>query len=139
MPALLQARDSLPILWLLEVLAALSSKRSLRGQVASAVLATVGGTALTVSGIGLILLGAGVALQVGAVVLTPTPLQRWLSRSHFGRDPSIFDWDGKRDDMFVKGDWKAEFAAFQEALAVAGKEAPPKPSLVDKVKAVVSP
>ena len=106
---------------------------------ASAVLATVGGTALTVSGIGLILLGAGVALQVGAVVLTPTPLQRWLSRSHFGRDPSIFDWDGKRDDMFVKGDWKAEFAAFQEALAVAGKAAPPKPSLVDKAKAVVSP
>jgi len=106
---------------------------------AGAVLATVGGIGLTVSGIGLVLLGAGVAFQVGAVALTPTPMQRWLSRSYFGKDPSLFDWNGKRDDMFAKGDWKAEFAALQEALAEGGKESAPKPSLAEKVKQAVSP
>jgi hypothetical protein len=107
---------------------------------AGGVLATVGGTALTVSGIGLVLLGAGVALQVGAVALTPTPMQRWLSRSYFGKDPSFFSWDGKRDDMFAKGDWAAEFKALQEALAEGGKASveSAKPPLTEKAKQVIA-
>lgn len=108
---------------------------------ASGVLATVGGTALTVSGIGLVLLGVGVACQIGAVALTPTPIQRWLSRSYFGHDPSLLNWDGKRDDMFTKGDWASELKALQEALTDGGKEPAPdndKPSLTEKIKQVVS-
>ncbi len=108
---------------------------------ASGVLATIGGTALTVSGIGLVLLGVGVACQIGAVALTPTPIQRWLSRSYFGQNPSVLSWDGKRDDMFAKGDWTAELNALQEALADGGKEPTPdsaKPSLTEKIKQVVT-
>lgn len=105
---------------------------------ATGVLATVGGTALTVSGIGLVLLGVGVAFQIGAVALTPTPLQRWLSRSYFGRDPSFFDWDGKRDDMFARGDWTSEFKAFQQAIENGGKpEGAAKPSIGEKAKQVM--
>ncbi|HVK93881.1 MAG TPA: T6SS effector BTH_I2691 family protein [Noviherbaspirillum sp.] len=88
---------------------------------ASGVLATVGGTALTVSGIGLVLLGAGMALQIGAIALTPTPMQRWISRSYFGKDPGIF-FDGKRDDMFPKGNWKMEFEALQKAIRNGAEE-----------------
>nr|WP_315202678.1 T6SS effector BTH_I2691 family protein [uncultured Albidiferax sp.] len=87
------------------------------------VLMTVGGTALTVSGIGLVLLGAGMALQVGAVAMTPTPIQRWMSRSYFGKDPSWLDWDGKRDDMFTRGNWPSEYEALQKAIEEGGKEA----------------
>lgn len=83
---------------------------------AQGAIAVVGGTAITVSGIGLVLLGAGVAFQVGAMALTPTAMQRWLSRSYFGRDPSFWDWDGEREDMFAKGDWKAELEGLQQAL-----------------------
>lgn len=99
---------------------------------ASGVLATIGGTALTVSGIGLVLLGVGMAFQIWAIASTPTPVQRWLSRSYFGKDPSMFDWDGKRDDMFAKGDWKAESEALREALVEGGKEPESKPSIVDR-------
>lgn len=95
---------------------------------ASGVLAVVGGTALTVSGIGLVLLGAGIAFQVGAIALTPTPMQRWISRSYFGKDPSMWDLNGKREDMFPKGDWPAEFAALKEAMKVAGKDPNPEPA-----------
>jgi hypothetical protein len=108
---------------------------------ASGVLATIGGTALTVSGVGLVLLGAGVALQIGAIALTPTPMQRWLSRSYFGKDPRFFSWDGKRSDMFAKGDWAAEFKGLQEALAEGGKEPSPdsvKPSLEEKTTQALS-
>ena len=83
---------------------------------AQGVLAVVGGTAITVSGIGLVLLGVGVAFQVGAMALTPTAMQRWLGRSYFGRDPSFWDWDGKREDMFEEGDWKSELEGLQQAL-----------------------
>ena len=83
---------------------------------ATGALGVVGGTALTVSGIGLVLFGAGIAFQLTAVALTPTPMQRWMSRSYFGKDPSWFDWDGKREDMFKKGDWKAEADALKAAL-----------------------
>jgi hypothetical protein len=82
-------------------------------------IAAVGGAeilGLSISGYGLLLLGAGVVFQVGAIAMTPTPMQRWLSRSYFGQDPSWFDWDGKRDDMFTKGDWKAELEALQAAI-----------------------
>lgn len=89
---------------------------------AAGALGVVGGTALTVSGIGLVLLGAGIAFQLTAIALTPTPMQRWMSRSYFGKDPSWFDWDGKRDDMFAKGDWKAEADALKAALREAGAD-----------------
>jgi hypothetical protein len=108
---------------------------------AGAVLATVGGTALTVSGVGLLLLGAGMALQVGAVALTPTPLQRWMSQSYFGKDPSMLSWSSKRNDMFAKGDWKTEFKGLQAALVEGGKVPTPesaKPSLGEKTKQAVS-
>lgn len=82
---------------------------------ATGVLAEVGGVALTVSGIGLVLLAAGIAFQVGAVALTPSDIQRWVSRSYFGKDPGII-WDGKRDDMFKKGDWAAELEALDAVL-----------------------
>jgi hypothetical protein len=62
-----------------------------------------------------VLLGAGIAFQVGAIALTPTPLQRWIGRSYFGKDPGIF-FAGKRDDMFPKGDWPSEFAARNEII-----------------------
>ena len=74
---------------------------------ANAAIATVGGVAITVSGVGLVLLGAGIVFQVGAIVLTPTKVQRWLGRSYFGRDGGLI-FSGKRDDMFAKGDWLAE-------------------------------
>lgn len=61
---------------------------------------------LSVSGWGLVLLGAGVLFQVGAIVLTPTPLQKWMGRSYFG----------KGDDKYPQGDWKAEQAGLLEAI-----------------------
>ena len=45
-----------------------------------------------------------------------------MSRSDFGKDPSWFDWDGKRDDMFAKGDWQAELAALHEAIKEGAEE-----------------
>lgn len=68
---------------------------------------------LSVSGWGLVLLGAGVLFQVGAMVLTPTPLQKWASRSYFG----------KGGDKFPKGDWKAEKDALLEAVGAGTQEA----------------
>ena len=91
---------------------------------AAGALGVVGGTALTVSGIGLMLLGAGVAFQLTAIALTPTPMQRWMGRSYFGKDPSWFDWDGKREDMFAKGDWKAESKALLLAIKEAAGDTP---------------
>ncbi|KQV82263.1 hypothetical protein ASD15_09420 [Massilia sp. Root351] len=88
---------------------------------ANAVLGTVAGVGLTVSGVGLLLLGAGVAIQVAAIVLTPNELQRWLGRSYFGRDGG-FIVQGKRDDMFAKGDWRAERAALDEVMKNTAEE-----------------
>ena len=51
-------------------------------------------------------------------------MQRWMSRSYFGKDPSWFDWDGKREDMFKKGDWKAESEALLLAIKEAAGDAP---------------
>lgn len=61
---------------------------------------------LSVSGWGLVLLGAGVLFQVGAMVLTPTPVQKWIGRSYFG----------KGDDKFPAGNWQAEQAGLLEAI-----------------------
>lgn len=58
---------------------------------ASAALVTVGGTALTVAGIGLVLLGVGIVVQIGAVALTPSDVQRWVGRSYFGVDREILE------------------------------------------------
>jgi hypothetical protein len=64
-------------------------------------------------------------------------MQRWLSRSYFGREPSFWDWDGKRDDMFAKGDWNAELAALKAALEESSKASESakaaKPTLGEKV------
>ena len=60
-------------------------------------------------------------LQMVAITLTPTPMQRWAARSYFGRDSSFLSLSGKRDDMFPKGDWKAELEGLEGAL----KEASP--------------
>jgi hypothetical protein len=61
---------------------------------------------LSLTGWGLVLLGAGIIFQVGAVILTPTPLQKWVSRSYFGTG----------DDKFPKGDWKVEYEGLRQAL-----------------------
>jgi hypothetical protein len=68
---------------------------------------------MTASGWGLLLLGGGVIFQVGAMALAPTPMQKWASRSYFG----------KGDDKFTKGNWKAEFDGLQEALNTGTEEA----------------
>jgi hypothetical protein len=81
----------------------------------NAVIGAVGGVGLTVSGIGLVLLGAGLIFTVSAIVLTPNDLQRWLGRCYFGRDGGVI-FSGKRDDMFVKGDWASEKAALDEVI-----------------------
>lgn len=61
-----------------------------------------------------------------------------MSRSYFGKDPSWFDWDDKREDMFKQGDWKVEFAALQEAIKEA-TGAPEQPKKADpKNQAVVA-
>nr|WP_315210571.1 hypothetical protein [uncultured Albidiferax sp.] len=49
--------------------------------------------------------------------MTPVPIQRWMSRSYFGKDPSWIGQDGQRGDMFAKGDWKGEYEALQKAIA----------------------
>lgn len=84
-----------------------------------------GGAALfgiSITGIGLICLGVGLGLQVVAIVMTPTPLQRWVARSYFGRDDSFFSLDDERSDMFPKGNWQVEFDAFEAALKDAQKQ-----------------
>jgi hypothetical protein len=52
---------------------------------------------ISVSGWGLILLGLGILFEVGAVVLTPTELQKWIQRSYFGygrgKEPKFADWN----------------------------------------------
>ena len=73
---------------------------------------------LSVSGWGLVLLGAGVLFQVGATVLTPTPMQKWASRSYFGRG----------DDKYPQGDWKAEFDGLQKALDTGSDKAAQQPA-----------
>lgn len=73
------------------------------------------GVATTVGGFGLLLLGAGITMQIGAIVLTPNELQLWLGRSYFGRDGGLI-FSGKQDDMFRKGDWQAEDDAFNKVI-----------------------
>lgn len=74
---------------------------------------------ISVSGWGLLLLGAAVLFEVGAVVVTPTELQEWIKRSYFGNGP--------QDQKFAKGDWAAEFAALEKLFS-----APPAVDLDDK-------
>ena len=100
--------------------------RAALGRIAAVGAAEILGLSLT--GWGLVLLGGAVIFHVSAAALTPTPMQRWMSRSYFGKDPSWFDWDGKREDMFKQGDWKAEFVALEEAIkeATGASEQPKK-------------
>lgn len=63
---------------------------------------------MSLSGWGLLFLGAGMIAQVGATILTPTPLQKWVQKSYFGTE------DAK--DKFPSGDWKAELAGLNAAL-----------------------
>lgn len=80
---------------------------------AEAILLTVGGIALTVSGLGLIMLGIGIVAQIGAVALTPSDVQAWVSRSYWGIDKDILGMGiiggGKRKDRFTN--WQQELAA----------------------------
>lgn len=95
-----------------EVIAAREAGGAALQQAARAIALRAGaeGTAtflgISLSGWGLVLLGAGIAFQVYAVVITPTPLQEWAGRSYFG----------KGEKKFPKGDWKAEHDALMEAI-----------------------
>ena len=81
---------------------------------AQGTLTVVGGVTITASGIGLVLLGLGIVFQVGAIVLTQTPMQKWVGRSYFGTG----------NDKFAKGDWPAEQAALNAAINSGSEEAP---------------
>ncbi|MEJ7806378.1 MAG: T6SS effector BTH_I2691 family protein [Telluria sp.] len=82
------------------------------------------GATITVSGIGLFLLVAGVSLQVAAIMLTPTELQRWISRSRFGKDKDYVILGGdRREDSFALGDWATEFKEFSRAVGLSATEA----------------
>lgn len=76
---------------------------------------------ISVEGWGLLLLGAAVLFEVGAIMLTPTELQEWIKRSYFGGGPT--------GHKFAKGDWGAEFAALEKLLASPPVE-PPSPALL---------
>lgn len=93
--------------------------RALAARGANMVLVTVGATALSSTGVGFVLLGIGIAAQIGAIALTPDEIERWLSRSYFGKDREIFGiWGGeKRRDRFPHGNWAAELAGLSEAMA----------------------
>lgn len=67
---------------------------------------------ISVRGWGLILLGVGLIFEVGAILMTPTPLQNWIRRTYFGIG-------GGDEPPFAKGDWSAEYAALVETLGVA--------------------
>lgn len=69
---------------------------------------------LTLTGWGLVLLGAGMIAQVGATILTPTPLQKWVQKSYFGTEDT--------KDKFPSGDWNAELAGLNAALKEAQSE-----------------
>lgn len=69
---------------------------------------------VSVSGWGLILLGAGLIFEVGAILMTPTPLQNWIRRTYFGTG-------GGDGDPFAKGDWPSEYSALMETLNVAAE------------------
>jgi hypothetical protein len=71
--------------------------------------------------VGLVFLGVDLAAQVAAIILTPSDLQRWLGRSYFGRDGGVI-FSGKRDDMFPKGDWKAEKMRLTKSLPNSRKQ-----------------
>jgi hypothetical protein len=82
------------------------------------------GATISVSGVGLFLLIAGVSLQVAAIMLTPTELQRWISRSRFGKDKDyVIFGGGRRDDCFAVGDWSSEFNEFSKAIGLSAIEA----------------
>lgn len=92
---------------------------------------------ISISGWGLLLLGAGFGLQMVAIALTPTPMQRWASRSYFGKD-TLLGFETKRDDMYAKGDWKAEFEGLQEALkkgVAPNQPSEPRPKVQEAAKA----
>lgn len=88
--------------------------RQIGGMVAQRTAAAVGARmaapmlGLTLTGWGLVLLGAGMVFQVGAAILTPTPLQKWIGRSYFGNE--------SKDEKFPQGDWAAELKGLNEAL-----------------------
>lgn len=64
---------------------------------------------ISVSGWGVILLGAAVLFEVGAVLVTPTELQKWIKRSYFGNGP--------QDQKFPRGDWAVEFVALEKLFS----------------------
>lgn len=93
-------------------------------------LGVVGGLAVSVTGVGLILLAASVALQIGAIVMTPDEMQRFIARTYFGTDGGVI-FVGRRNDRFQ--DWPAEMKALNELIAKA--EADQKKNGQDDLKA----
>jgi hypothetical protein len=70
---------------------------------------------LTISGWGIVLLTVGVAFEVGAVMMTPSEIQKWAQRSYFGY--------GKGDEpKFAKGDWASEKAALSTLVQISVTE-----------------
>jgi hypothetical protein len=99
-----------------------SVARSIAGRLgAGGALAAVG---ITVSGVGLFLLVAGVTLQIGAIALTPNPVQKWMRRSYFGQDKLYFFGHfggGQPDDSFKEG-WQEEFEELLKAFGTSFEE-----------------
>jgi hypothetical protein len=67
---------------------------------------------ISLTGWGFVLLAAGLFFQVGAAVLTPTPLQKWALQTYFGKDQS---------NRFH--DWKEETEALNKLLDDGQKQA----------------
>lgn len=78
--------------------------------------------ASALSGWGLALLGAGLVFEVGAIILTPTPLEKWARRTRFGdqRSKRFTTWQEELkalDDAFQKASPEPEKAAREPAKA----------------------
>lgn len=64
---------------------------------------------LSVSGWGIVLLAAGVAFEIAAVMATPSELQKWVQRSYFG-------YGKTGEPKFVRGNWKEEEIELQKLV-----------------------
>ncbi|MFM9928417.1 hypothetical protein VLK31_35990, partial [Variovorax sp. H27-G14] len=83
---------------------------------AEALAASAGVVVAAVSGVGLVLLIAGIGATVFAILTTRTDLQRWAARSYFGKDSMV---DAPR---FATA--QEEDAALEQALQPPAVEAP---------------
>nr|WP_157359696.1 T6SS effector BTH_I2691 family protein [Caldimonas brevitalea] len=65
----------------------------------------------TVATVGVVLLGIGLLCQVGAAVIEPSALEKWASKTYFG----------KGREKYPQPDWTAEHNGLLEALGMAAK------------------